>query len=230
MKTIRANAIVLSRTNYGEADRIITFITPTEGKIRLMARGVRKIKSKLAGGIELFSTSDVTFIRGKGEIGTLVSTRLIKHYGTIIKDIERVQMGYELIKHLNKATEDNSEGEYYDLLEEVFGSLNNKDVSLDVVNMWFHCQLLKFSGHTPNMQTDSSGNKLTADTKYNFDFETVGFSAHSSGRFDANHIKAMRLLFSSHSPIQLSTIEGFEAGTYMVKPLINTLQKTYQQF
>ena len=55
---LRTHAIVLRRTNYGESDRILSLLTP-EGKIAVLARGVRKEKSRLAGGIELFSTDDV---------------------------------------------------------------------------------------------------------------------------------------------------------------------------
>lgn len=44
------DAIILTRTDYGEADRIITLLTPGHGKLRLIAKGVRRIRSKLAGG------------------------------------------------------------------------------------------------------------------------------------------------------------------------------------
>ncbi|HRQ86596.1 MAG TPA: recombination protein O N-terminal domain-containing protein, partial [Candidatus Saccharibacteria bacterium] len=50
MKTERTRAIILRRTNYGEADRILQLLTP-EGRKSAIARGVRKEKSKLAGGI-----------------------------------------------------------------------------------------------------------------------------------------------------------------------------------
>jgi DNA repair protein RecO (recombination protein O) len=73
MQQLQTRGIILSRTDFGEADRILTVLTPQQGKLRLMAKGVRKIKSKLAGGIELFSVSDITYIRGKGELGTLIS-------------------------------------------------------------------------------------------------------------------------------------------------------------
>ena len=230
MKTTRTHGIVLSRIDYGEADRIITLLTPDHGKITLMARGVRKIKSKLAGGIELFSTSDISFVRGKGDIGTLVSTQLIKHHGNIIKDIERVQLGYELIKLLNKATEDSAEGEYFDLLDQVFKSLDDASINLDLVKVWFYAQLLTLSGHTPNMNTDNSGEKLSVDQKYNFDYDNVSFAKHPAGRFEANHIKTMRLLFSGNKPKQLSAVEGFNQNLDAIKPLVTTLQKTYQHF
>ena len=67
-------AIVLSRVDYGDSDRIITILTPEYGKLSLMAKGVRKINSKLAGGIELFSVFDAGFVMGRGEIGRLTSS------------------------------------------------------------------------------------------------------------------------------------------------------------
>ena len=57
MKTSRSRAIVLRRTNFGEADRIVDLLTPS-GRVSVMARGVRREKSKLAGGIELFALCD----------------------------------------------------------------------------------------------------------------------------------------------------------------------------
>ena len=59
MSVERTQAIVLRRTNYGEADRILKVITP-QGQRSIMAKGVRREKSKLAGGIELFAISDMT--------------------------------------------------------------------------------------------------------------------------------------------------------------------------
>ena len=70
-------AIVLKRIDYGEADRIVTVLTPDAGKLSLMAKGARRVKSKLAGGIELLSTSEINYIAGKGSLDTLVSSRLI---------------------------------------------------------------------------------------------------------------------------------------------------------
>src|SRR5581483_3542398 len=112
MRQFRTQAIILNRTDYGEADRIISFLTPDHGKLKAIAKGVRKSKSKLAGGIELFSVSDISFIPGRKEISTVVSTRLIKHYGHIVKDLNRTNTGYALIKRLDKATEDAPETDY----------------------------------------------------------------------------------------------------------------------
>jgi len=46
------DAIVLSRFDYGEADRILTLITPGGGKIKAIAKGVRRQKSRIGGSLE----------------------------------------------------------------------------------------------------------------------------------------------------------------------------------
>jgi DNA repair protein RecO (recombination protein O) len=227
MNQVLTRGIVLSRTDYGEADRIITMLTPDYGKLRLMARGVRKPKSKLAGGIELFSVSDLSFIRGRGEIGTLISTRLIKHYGSIVQHIGRVQLGYELIKMLNKATEDQPEPEYFELLEQAFVALDDAVIDPTLIRLWFGAQLLRQAGHRPNLHTTIEGDKLQVDQTYNFDHDNVSFTSHAAGHFTTNDIKFLRLAFSGNQPQVLAHITGSPALTAAALPLVQTMLQTY---
>ena len=199
----------MSRTDYGEADRILTVLTHDYGKLRLLAKGVRRVKSKLAGGIELFSVSTITFVKGRGEIGTLVSTRLNKHYSHIVEDLQRTMVGYELIKQLHKATEDEPEPEYFTLLQHVFEALDDHAVPLPLIRFWFAAQIMHLGGHMPNLQTDERGNKLVADQTYDFDFDRMTFVANPlSGRFTANHIKFLRLVFAGNTPRALLQVQG----------------------
>ncbi len=215
--------IVLNRTDFGEADRILTILTPTDGKLRLMAKGVRRIKSKLAGGIELFSVSELSFMSGKGEIGTLVSTRLQVHFGNIVNNIERTMFGYELLKRLNRVIEDAAGPEYFELLKTSLQALNEPDLSLDILEAWFHAQLLKLAGHQPNLRTDPQGQRLRSDESYNFDMERMAFTADTSGRFQARHIKLMRLLFGLAQPEPLQQVEGMAQVMTASGQLINSL-------
>jgi DNA repair protein RecO len=227
MKQIVTKGIIVARTNYGEADRIITVLTPDQGKLRLMAKGVRRPKSKLAGGIELFSVSDITFIRGKSEIGTLISSRLDMHFGNIVKDIDRTMLGYELIKQLNKVTEDEPEEAYFNLLEKTFESLNNEHINSELIQLWFTTQLLKLAGHTLNLKSDADGNTLQADQAYNFSFDDMAFVQGGSGRYSVPEIKVLRLLFSDNSPLALQQVQGIENVLKQVQQLINTVQKSF---
>jgi DNA repair protein RecO (recombination protein O) len=227
VKPLITKGIILSRTDFGEADRIVTMLTPDRGKLRLMVKGVRKLKSKLAGGIELFSVSDITYMEGKGEIGTLISARLIKYYSNIVKDIDRVQLGYELIKMLNRATEDQPEPEYFQILEEGFKSLDDAKISAELIKVWFQAQLLQLSGHAPNLATDTNNQKLDPAQKYVFDFDAMSFASGTGGRFTADHIKLLRLLFSPNTPKVLNQIEHLDKLLKACSPLVQTMLQNH---
>ena len=221
------DAIVLGRIDYGEADRIITLITPNYGKLRLMAKGVRKVKSKLAGGIELFSVTNITFIPGRGEIGTLVSARLVTHYGRIVENIERTMLGYELIQQLGKATEDEPEVDYFHLLEQGFIALNDSAIPLELITLWFGAQLLRLGGHTPNLQTEPDGTKLSTGQTYEFSFEDSGFVARPDAPYGSDHIKFLRLVFSGNQPAVLAKIAGSYELVRTTAQLVAVMQRQY---
>jgi DNA repair protein RecO (recombination protein O) len=223
MNQLQASVIVLARTDYGEADRIITLLTPDQGKLRLMARGVRKAKSKNAGGIELFSTSSITYLKGRGELGTLISSRLDKHYGNIVKNIDRTMLGYDLIKLMHKATEDGPEPHYYELLEAAFSALDTLVVDIGLIRIWFQAHLVRFAGHMPNLITDTSGNALDAEAIYNFDFDSMACMLNDRGRLHSGDIKVLRLLFGNNSPAILQQVTGVIDVLPTVAPIISNL-------
>ena len=227
MKQLLATGIVLARTDFGEADRIVTFLTPDHGKLRLMARGVRKIKSKLAGGIELFSISELTFMYGKGEIGTLISCRLHKHYGQIVQNIDRVQQGYALLSAINKATEDEPEPAYFHLVQAALAALDDADIPGPLIDAWFQAQLLRLGGHTPNLRTDSDGQVLKADEQYDFDLGSVAFRVSPHGHSGAKQIKILRLLFSDNQPAKLIQVQGVVDIIPDLAPLLQLLINSY---
>ncbi len=227
MNRFRTRGIVLARTNYGEADRILTFITPDRGKVKAIAKGVRKTKSKLAGGIELFSVSDISFIPGKREIDTIVSTRLIKHFGRIVKDLGRTNAGFGFIKKLNRVTEDAAEADYFYLLEQSFDALDDFKIKLDIITLWFDMQLLRLSGHTPNLRQDLSGNKLSADKTHSFDFEKMRFSAEEQGPFSTEHIKFLRLGFSQNPVRVLNRVKHAGELSIQLQPIVQSMLQAH---
>lgn len=205
MNQIVTQGIVLARTNFGEADRIITMLTPDQGKVRLIAKGVRKIKSKLAGGIELFSVSQITYIPGKSEIHTLISSRLVKHYGNIVHDISRTMLGYELLKRINRATEDVTEPAYFELMQTALQALDGT-ISGSLLELWFDAHLLSIAGFQPNLVSDSKGQRLKAENLYTFDFDNMTFAQADQGLLTPAHIKFLRLVFGVESPALLGQV------------------------
>lgn len=208
MKPINSQAIVLGRTNFSEADRILTVLTPDHGKIRLMAKGVRKIKSKLAGGIELFGISDITFIKGKGEIDTLISSRLKRNFDHIVNNLDRTMLGYEVLKKINKITEDGAEPAYFELLSITLEGLDDDSIPSDTLEFWFTMQLLNTTGHAPSLRADSSGLPLSQNSKYTFDYDTMAFQPAEQGIYQANHIKLLSLGIRAKQPAILTKVQN----------------------
>jgi recombinational DNA repair protein (RecF pathway) len=149
----------------------------------------------------------------------------MRHYGGIVQDIDHTMLGYELIKLLHKVTEDEPEAEYYVLLEQAFSVLDDPSVSVDFIRMWFSAQLLRLAGHTPNLQNDTEGSRLSPDGHYEFDYDSVAFRPAPSGAFAVQEIKYLRLIFGASEAAALSRIEGEEQLTASIAPLVATLRQ-----
>lgn len=206
---IKTPAIVLRRTNYGEADRILQLLTPEQGKVSVMAKGVRREKSKLAGGIELFATCDVTIMPGKGDIGTLTGARLNTFFAQILKNYDRMQLGYEVIKQVGRATEMVSEPAFYELMETMYRVLNDESIDVRLSESWFWLQLAILQGAGLNLGTDVNGMKLVEDKAYEYDIAESAFAYRQNGRFTTDHIKLLRLL-SVQSPQVAAHVSGVD--------------------
>lgn len=193
MKTTRTRAIVLRRTNYGEADRILDLLTPN-GRMSAMARGVRKEKSKLAGGIELFAVCDVVLGQGKGALGVLTSARLVQFYRHILEDYDRMQFAYEMLGQVASASASLDEAEWYEIAAEVLAALDVKTVPLPLVQTWFYIRISSLLGDELNTMRDYKGDKLSAEHRYRYDTTEKGLVEDARGTITAEHIKILRLV------------------------------------
>lgn len=209
MKPIKTDAIVLRRTNYGEADRIIQFITPQNGKIGVLAKGVRREKSKLAGGIELFSVSELTIIRGKGDLGTLTSSRLKKFYSNILADYDRLQFAYEVLKRTNQVAEYLEEVSLYDITLITLKSLDVTSIDYRIAKAWFYLQIAETLGHGLNLSRDNKNKPLASGKNYSFDIADMTFRENERGNFTEAHLKLLKIL-KLKNPEVVAHISGIE--------------------
>ena len=193
MSLERTRAIVLRRTNYGEADRIVRLLTPL-GQRTVMAKGVRREKSKLAGGIELFAVSDVVVNSGKGDLGILTSARLVQFYRHILEDYDRLQFGYEAINLVSKASENIDEPEWYGILSEVYMGLDVGTIPLQLTQTWFYLHYAELTGYELNLERDVAGQTLSPDKTYMYDVSEKGLRLSAQGDITAAHIKLLRIM------------------------------------
>lgn len=210
MRQISTQAIILKRINFGEADRILTVLTPENGQVSILAKGVRKAKSKLAGGLELFSVSDINYINGKSDLKTIVSTRLKVHFKNIVSDVSRTMAGYDFIKVLTSSSEHAKDSGYFELLEKSLESLDDLSVSQIIVEVWFYSKLLSANGSGLNVEKPLDTVKFSDSDNYDFSYDDMSFFVSKSGKLSPNHIKFLRLVNKSHDPKQLKSISGNE--------------------
>lgn len=210
MRTTRTKAIVLRRLNYGEADRILHLLTPG-GRINAMARGVRREKSKLAGGIELFAVSDVVVGQSRGDLKVLTSARLVQFYRHILEDYDRMQFGYEVLKQVSRASESLDEPEWYEISEEVLHALDTVAVPMSLTQAWFYLRVAGLVGYELNTQLDIHGKRLELEQTYRYDELEKGFVASPHGEVTAEHIKILRLVSvkSLKTIMQVGGIDDF---------------------
>ena len=196
---LRTEAIILRRTDYGEADRILQILTP-EGKRSVIARGVRREKSKLAGGIELFSVSEVVIHEGRTELGILTSAKLIEYYDAFVKDIELIEMGGAMMRSVNARAEQIESPEFYKILKQSLQAMQKHAGEpgrwKDILRAWWGINLTRASGEDVNLRFDTDGEKLSAEQRYYWDEEQVALAKANAGRIGANHIKMMRRMAS----------------------------------
>lgn len=174
-----------------------------------MARGARKEKSKLAGGIELFAVCDVVIGQGKGTLGVLTSARLVQFYRHILEDYDRMQFAYETLAQITKASSNLDEEEWYDIASEVLAALDALTVPLPLVQTWFYVRISMLLGEELSLTRDFKGDKLEVDTTYRYDTNERGFIEDGHGTITADHIKVLRLV-SAKSLAVIVQVGGME--------------------
>jgi DNA repair protein RecO (recombination protein O) len=98
--------LVVKRTNFGEADKIITLFTHSRGKVAAMARGVRKISSKRGGSLELFNLIKASVHPGRGDFDTLGEVQVLDTFPAWRMHLGRVSMAFQLAEAIDKLTPD----------------------------------------------------------------------------------------------------------------------------
>ncbi len=99
------DAIILRRRDFGEADRLLTVYTPHRGKLRLVAKGVRKTKSKKAGHVELFTHATMQIAAGRN-LDIVSQADTVQAYRAIREDLDKISHAYYLAELVDKFTEE----------------------------------------------------------------------------------------------------------------------------
>ena len=104
-KNYSTQGLVISRRNYKEADRILVVFTKTFGKIRLLAKGVRKPKSRKRGHLEVFSKIRFSATALPG-LDLITEVETLKSFDLIRNDLRKVAVAYYFLEVTDKLTKE----------------------------------------------------------------------------------------------------------------------------
>lgn len=143
-----SEGIILGRRNYGEADRILSVYSKEHGRIALMAKGIRKPKSRKRGHLEIFSLLNFQAIKGHG-IDLMTEADITDDFKEIRKSLSKISLAYYFMEVIGKITHEGEKNE--ELYSLILSSLDNlkKETQLKKLRFDFIHELLTIMGYWP---------------------------------------------------------------------------------
>ncbi|MEA3354871.1 MAG: DNA repair protein RecO, partial [Patescibacteria group bacterium] len=133
IRSYKLQTIVLKRINFSEADRLITVFSKNNGKVVLIAKGVRKLTSRKKGHLELFTHVKFQVAKTKG-LGIITEAETINNFPNLRKNLNRVRIAYLLAELIDRMTAEwQEQEEVFDLLLKSFHTLNSKTATKDFI-------------------------------------------------------------------------------------------------
>jgi len=176
-ETFYTSAIILKRTVWREHDSKVTVYSLEKGKLELVARGTKKILSKLASHLEPITLSDLMVIKGRqlDYVGTAISE---ENFKIIKKDLEKIFLVGEIINLFNSLVkEQEKDPQLFYLLRDFLFLVNEDKVDknkTELLSTAFKIKLIDILGYTPNFENCIVCGQKNISKDYVFDFAKGG--------------------------------------------------------
>jgi DNA repair protein RecO (recombination protein O) len=146
----RVEAIILKRTDVGEADRLLTLFTPDHGKLRAVAKGARKPSARKTGHVELFNHVSL-LIASARELDIVTQADTLDAFLSIRDNLDRLSYAYYFAELADRFTEEGEENPpLYELLLKAFHWLERTQ-QLARTARYFELRLLDALGYRPQL-------------------------------------------------------------------------------
>lgn len=151
----RTKGFVFKKDDRSEADRIFAIFTKDFGKIEVRARAIRKITSKLRGGIDTFCLSEVEFIQGKN-YKTLTDSIAVEKFNGIIQNLEKLIILNKIAELLNSFIKGQEKDEkLWNLISDIFQKLDKHELTdngQQLLYLYFFWNFFSELGYMPEIQ------------------------------------------------------------------------------
>jgi DNA repair protein RecO (recombination protein O) len=203
----RSEALVLKAYDYGEADRILTLYTPEQGKLRTIAKGVRRIKSRKAGHLDLFTRATLVLARGR-QLDVITQAETIETFQGMRNDLWRSSHAHYVAELVDGfGAEQLANPALYDLTVTTLRRLASS-ASLDLVVRSFEIQLLTVTGYRPQLHRCLRCDRTIAPQVNHFSSRLGGILCPDCAATDVaapaisiNALKLMRNLQTNESAV-----------------------------
>jgi len=165
-----ARGFVFGREDKAETDRVFSIFTEEFGRIKVFAKAIRKIKSKLKSGIDILSVSEIEFIQGKLQ-KTLTDAVFIKKFSNIISSPRRFKIANKIAKALDDfIKEQERDSRLFNLLIDSLDKLNDdclENKNCNLIYDYFIWNFFSMLGFGPELKKCANCySKLSADEIY----------------------------------------------------------------
>lgn len=150
MSLYRATGVVLRTYKLGEADRILVLLTKERGKVRAVAKGVRKTRSRFGARVEPTSHAAFQLYETRGELDILTQVETIDYFRTIREDLDRFAKASAMLEAVEQVAMDGEpQPRVYQMLVGGLRTLADHDSPLVLAG--FFLKLLAHEGSGPTV-------------------------------------------------------------------------------
>jgi DNA repair protein RecO (recombination protein O) len=152
MPLAKEQGIVLRSIKLGEADKIVTIMTQGSGKLRAVAKGIRKTKSRFGARLEPFTHVDLLIYRGRGSLDIVNQAEIIAAHRALRDDLALFAAGETMLEAVDKVAEDHERNvRAFLLLLSGMRALEERPSQPVAVAESFMLKLLSLSGFHPSL-------------------------------------------------------------------------------
>jgi DNA repair protein RecO (recombination protein O) len=157
----KSEGLVLGHHDLGDADRIVTVLTPEEGKVGAVAKGARRPQSKLAASVQPLTQGRFMFYRGRG-LDAITQAEVVHSFRPLLHDLDRLTYAAYTAELAGEvARERDPAQELYRLLLATWEALATAEFSvLEVIARRFELGLLQAAGYCPTLDGCTGCGKL----------------------------------------------------------------------
>ena len=166
-RSFRLEAVVLRHADWGEADRLLTLYTRERGKVRAIAKGARKIRSRKAGHLEPFTRVTLQLARGR-DLLIVTQADTVDAYLPIHENLVKTSHAAYVVELLDRFTyEDDTENyNIFRLITEVLSRLE-KEADPWLAIRYYELRLLDLLGYRPHLfECANCGKEIKAEDQF----------------------------------------------------------------